>query len=116
MRNPTLSRRALLKTGGSLVVADRGLNAVVRVHPASGNRTIVSDGNVGSGPLFGNLIDIAVAADGSLVVLDAELGLNAVVRIDPHTGARSIVSAGNTTVGSEPPFIGPRRLAVEADG
>src|SRR5439155_11979044 len=32
-----------VEVDGSLVVTDSGLNAVVRVHPVSGNRTIVSD-------------------------------------------------------------------------
>ena len=35
---------------GMLVVTDVGLEAVVQVDPATGNRTIISDANTGSGP------------------------------------------------------------------
>jgi len=33
-----------------LVVTDRGLEAVVQVDPATGNRAIISDADTGSGP------------------------------------------------------------------
>ena len=39
-----------VEADGSLVVTDFGLEAVVRVDPISGDRTIISDANTGSGP------------------------------------------------------------------
>ncbi len=39
-----------VEADGSLVLSDSGLEAVVRVDPISGDRTILSDANTGSGP------------------------------------------------------------------
>jgi len=39
-----------LEADGSLVVTDRGQEAVVRVDQVTGDRTILSDANTGSGP------------------------------------------------------------------
>ena len=39
-----------VETGGSLVVADSDLMAVVQVDQVSGDRTIISDASIGSGP------------------------------------------------------------------
>ena len=71
------------------MVVDSGLDAVVRVDPTTGDRTIISGIDplgvydmVGSGPGFGSPGGIAVEADGSLVVVDGSL--KAVVRVDPN--------------------------------
>ena len=37
-----------VEPSGNLVVTDRGLEAVVRVNPVSGDRTIISDASTGS--------------------------------------------------------------------
>ncbi len=79
-----------VEADGSLVVIDPGLEAVVRVDPVSGDRTILSDASVGSGPGFGAPFGIAVEADGSLVVVD--IGLEVVLRVDPVSGDRTIIS------------------------
>jgi len=94
------------------VVTDQVLGAVFRVDPVTGDRTILSDVNTGSGPGFGNPIGIAVEAAGSLVVVDFVLG--AVFRVDPVTGNRTILSDAST--GSGPGFGSPIHIAVEADG
>ena len=39
-----------VEADGSLVVVDTSLEAVVRVDPVSGDRTILSDASIGSGP------------------------------------------------------------------
>ena len=101
-----------VEADGSLVVIDAGRDAVLRVDPISGNRTIVSDDNTGNGPYFSNPLGLAVEADGGLVVINA--GSDAVLRVDPVTGNRSIVS--DDTTGSGPYFLEPSGLAVEADG
>ncbi len=43
-------RGIAVEADGSLVVVDSGLEAVVRVDPVSGDRTIISDASIGSGP------------------------------------------------------------------
>jgi len=43
-------RGIAVEANGSLVVVDFGLEAVVRVDPSSGDRTIISDASIGSGP------------------------------------------------------------------
>ncbi len=86
-----------VEADGSLVVADRGLGAVVRVDPVSGDRTILSDARTGTGPGFQALRGLAVEADGNLVVVDFELA--AVVRVDPVSGDRTILSGANTGSG-----------------
>ena len=116
--------------GGSLVVVDAILDAVVRVDPTTGDRTIISRGidpndvydMVGSGPAFAAPSGIAVEADGSLVVVDSNL--RAVVRVDLTTdnmGNRTIISGIDPNgvydmVGSGPAFVAPFGIAVEADG
>jgi streptogramin lyase len=97
---------------GSLLVADNFLNAVLRIAPGSGDRTVVSGQGRGSGPPLTILTNIAVEFDGSLVVVDG--GLNAVVRIAPDSGDRTVVSGQGR--GSGPNFIFPEDLAVGSDG
>ena len=83
-----------VESDGSLVVVDPGLEALVRVDPVSGERTILSDDSTGPGPGFGSPRGIAVESDGSLVVVDD--GLEALVRVDPVSGERTIVSDAST--------------------
>ncbi len=85
-----------VEADGSLVVVDIGLDAVVRVDPVTGDRTILSDDSTGTGTGFVTPFGLAIEADGSLVVVDA--GLAAVVRVDPVTGDRTIVSGLNIGV------------------
>ena len=81
----------------ALYVADLGAadvadGRVIRVDPATGNQTLVSEG--------GRLVDpagIAVAPDGALYVLEnvGAGGTPEVLRVDPATGAQSVVTSGN---------------------
>jgi hypothetical protein len=95
---------AVAPGGGSLYVVDMGAFAegttpaadgrIIRVDPASGAQSIVSQG--------GELVDpagIAVAPDGTLYVVE-NVGVGpardpAVVRIDPATGAQSVLTRGS---------------------
>jgi hypothetical protein len=110
-----------------LVVSDRsapGLASVVRVDPATGDRSIVSGctnstcgSTAGSGPLLDRPFGIAVADDGSIIVGDSF----GILSIDPDTGARTAISgctdSGCTsTVGSGPLFVQPGELHIEASG
>ena len=106
-----------------------GLRAVVRVHPVSGDRTVVSGcpeadrlGNclgsvIGLGPQFVFPNAIAVAADGALLVVDGSdffnNGLLALVRVDPVTGNRTVLS--DATHGTGQQFAAPVAMAVERD-
>ena len=101
-----------IEAGGDVIMTDFALDAVIRVDPTSGERTIVSDGATGSGPVLRGPQGIAVEADGRLVVVD--LILDAVIRVDPVTGDRMTLSDADT--GSGPPLGAPRSVAVEADG
>jgi len=85
---------------------------VVRIDQVTGDRTLVSGPDVGSGQRLVFPAGIAVQADGGIVMTDGFL--RAVVRVDPATGDRTIVSDADT--GSGPPFVAPQALAVEADG
>ena len=113
--------------GGSLVVVDAILNAVVRVDPTTGNRTIISRGidpndvydMVGSGPAFAAPSGIAVEDAANLVVVDFDL--KAVVRVNRYSGDRTIISGIDPNgvydmVGMGEDFVAPFGIAVEADG
>jgi hypothetical protein len=69
---------------------------VIRVHPGTGERTIVSGGPdtknlIGIGPPLRRPISIAVEKNGTLVVGD--LFHQAVFRVDPLTGNREVLSS-----------------------
>jgi DNA-binding beta-propeller fold protein YncE len=103
---------------GTLVVVDNdpfGEGAVVRVHPVTGNRTLVSGHGRGDGPPLGFPTGIAVEADGALVVTDeaSSFVYGGVVRVHPGTGKRTILFPPND-VGSI--FDPLSDIAVEADG
>jgi sugar lactone lactonase YvrE len=64
--------------------------AVVRVDLVTGRRSLVSGRGTGNGLRLLEPLQVAVEADGALVVVDTTLA--AVVRVDPRTGNRRIVS------------------------
>ena len=83
---------------GALLVVDRGLTALLSVDPATGDRTVLSDGAVGAGPVFVEPLGLAVDPAGAVAwVTDA--GADAVVEVDLATGDRTVVSGGATGVG-----------------
>jgi DNA-binding beta-propeller fold protein YncE len=84
---------------------------ILRTDPVSGALTEVSR-NGPQGTLFRRPYDLAVEADGSLVV--ADLGVpnardGAIIRVDPLTGVQSLVSSGGE-------FYDPAGIAVAPDG
>src|SRR5215211_2065744 len=89
---------------------------VLRANPATGALTEIAR-NGAQGDLFRHPYDIAVAADGSLLV--ADMGAYAtspdrtpdgrIIRVDPVTGRQSLVSSGNL-------LVDPAGLAVAPDG
>jgi sugar lactone lactonase YvrE len=110
---------------GSLVVADlgepcnTGVNPpcpndgrVIRVDPLTGRQSLVSSGGV--------LVDtagIAVAANGTIYVVDnlAADGDGGVIRIDPRTGAQTVIARGPGTL-LEPDLDLPFGILVDRDG
>lgn len=104
----------------ALSSAPDGPGAVYRLDPRTGQLTVVSSGSSGSGPVLVYPVDVAVEADGSLVVTDfADLVAgsahsNRLMRVDPATGARTIVADAGR--GAGPLLSGPRGIAVGTDG
>src|SRR5215210_4891382 len=89
---------------------------VLRANPATGGLTEISR-NGDQGDLFRHPYDIAVAADGSLLV--ADMGAYAtptdrtpdgrVIRVDPVSGRQSLVASGNL-------LVDPAGLTLAPDG
>lgn len=86
------------------LVVDSGLNALIAVDLATGNRLRVSDPTLGTGPELD--VPKAVAAEldvstglptGRALVLDA--GLGAVLAVDLTTGDRSVIADASTGTG-----------------
>lgn len=117
-----------VEASGSIVVAD-GL-AVYRIDRTSGDRTILSGcpnaactAPVGTGPAFGEPVDMVVDASGALFVTYQIEGsvFGALRRVDPVTGARTLISgcqelACTTVRGSGPRFQNLFGIAFAADG
>jgi hypothetical protein len=85
---------------------------VVRVDPVTGDRAFVTSPSVGTGPLLGYPVSIAIEAGGGAVVTD--LVLDAVVRVDLATGDRSVVSDAAT--GRGPVLRRAMAIAAAPDG
>jgi hypothetical protein len=112
----------------TLLAANPIARNLLRIHPATGDRTIVSGcvdsacaSSVGAGaPLLAPRF-VAIDHDETLLVADrGEPGVWALVRVDPVTGDRTIVSgctsaACSATVGAGPPIGRLFGLAIEAD-
>jgi len=103
---------------GSLVVLSvasnpqtpRPIFILSRIDPMTSACTTVADATRGSGPPFGTPSAIALAADGSLLLVDG----GRLLQMDPGTGARTVVS--HAALGSGPTLGALRDIAVEADG
>jgi sugar lactone lactonase YvrE len=80
--------------------------ALIRVDPTTGAQSIVAKGGN-----FKNPNDVAVEADGDILVTDSSASAfkGAVIRVDPTTGAQSTVSSGGL-------LAVPSSIAIEADG
>ena len=87
---------------GDIIVA-HGFTHVAQVDPATGNRINLDQS--GTGPTFNSPRDVALEADGNILVIDP-IGTpgfqRKLVRIDPVTGNRTFVSS--LSVGTGPGF------------
>ena len=81
-------------------MTDEALDAVVRVDPGTGDRSLVSGRTTGGGPSLEWPLGIAIESSGGLVVTDPIR--RAVVRVDPVAGTRAIVSGCPVVEGGEP--------------
>ena len=136
-------RGIAVEAAGSFVVVAAHAEAVLRVDPNTGQRTIVSqcsdvdpstgecgDTTFGGGPPFVFPRGIAVEAAGSLVVAESldtdrpDILYPVVLQVDQNTGERTIVSGcrdvdihrdecRDPRVGEGPPFIDLTGIAIE---
>ena len=105
---------AVNAAGDTAYVADEGLDAILSVNLANGNRTILSQGGgtpTGSGPDFlqprGMVLD---AANSRLIVVDA--GVDALIGVNLANGDRTILSDSATPVGTGTAFDNPFGIAL----
>ena len=112
-------RTATVAQPGQLVVADsaafsahRNSGGIIRVDPATGAQTTITEGNN-----FVTPHGVTFDANGQILVVDRDAfgfqanaaGPGGVVRVDPRTGAQTVISRGGY-------FKTPVAIAVEADG
>lgn len=111
-----------VEASGTIVITDsdsflRRNGGVIRIDPVTGARTTLSRNTAPAGPAFENPIDLAVARNGDIYVLDAGDGFSTgkVLRVDPVNGARTLISK-NGAPADPPAFSSPRGIAIEASG
>ena len=102
---------------GDFLVTDTYYGALFRVDPATGNRDVVSS------QLSGIPRQMAVDADGTILIALSDDWLPVIIRVSPSSGLLSIVSSGGSDLDSTVPFIGdggrfraPFGLIREASG
>ena len=99
---------------GDLIVADIGRDAVFRIDPITGDRTVLTGMGVGSGTSLLQVRGVAIDRWGQIYVTDAESTRRRVVRIDPISGTRTLVSGMDR--GTGPNLVAPFALAFDSDG
>jgi Ca2+-binding RTX toxin-like protein len=104
---------------GSIIVADPngfgGTGGLIRVDPASGQQTPLSNNAISAHGLFADPVGIAVAHSGLLLVSDSNAyGSGAVIAVDPSTGEQTLVS--NNTLSPPGLFVNPFGITVEGSG
>jgi sugar lactone lactonase YvrE len=99
---------------GDLIVADIGRDAVFRIDPITGDRTVLTGMGVGSGPSLLQVRGVAIDRWGQIYVTDAESTRRRVVRIDPLSGTRTLVSGMDR--GTGPNLVAPFALAFDSEG
>jgi urease beta subunit len=93
---------------GDVVLADQGSRKILRIDPATGAQTVVTQGGL-LGPVF-EPRGIAIDSNGDILVSDLYFaGQSRVLRVDSTTGAQSVVTTGGYLQRS----FG---IAIESDG
>ena len=100
-------------TNGRALVLDSVLDVLLAVDRATGERTVLSSDDVGSGPELADPIALALDEEGGRVlVLDA--GLEALLAVDPATGDRTVIADVDT--GAGPALVAPVAMDVDLAG
>ncbi len=110
--------------GNIFVAGGEKDGSVVRIDPATGNRTLVSSNTHGSGPQFQFPTGIVTDAQGNLIVSDYDDGhftFSRVLRVDQATGDRTILSGvvsvlPTVSIGTGSKLDAPASLLVEPPG
>lgn len=102
---------------GDILLTDAAQRALFRIHPSTGDRTVVSS-RIGGVPR-----QIARDANGDLLMTLSESSLPIVLLFSVQTGELFIVSSGGSfvdpnvpVIGSGPAFLGPVGLVRETSG
>jgi hypothetical protein len=107
----------------AIVVSDQeafgGSGGLIRVDPATGARTTLSENTSPlGGPDFANPSDVVLANNGDMLVVDTNAFAGAgggVIRVNPVTGARTTLSENSSPSGG-PSFVDPFGIALAANG
>ncbi len=112
-----------VESNGHLLVGDRDRAAILRIHPTTGNRAIVSDEFTGNGPNLQAPRAIAIAPDHQLLVVDSisspvpnVTAPDVILQIDLNTGHRTLVSGINRGTGYLSTFDFIDTIALDPDG
>ena len=129
LSNDTISTQQLFRdpTGvafdpldSSIVVADPkafgGSGGLIRVDPATGQQTPLSDNTISNFGFFSDPTGVAVTPSGTLIVADSNAfgGGGGVISVDPGTGQQALVS--DNSVSPTPQFVNPFGITVENNG
>lgn len=98
-------------TDGTVFVADKAGQRIVRVPSEGGRVSTVSGPEVGSGPAIASPSGLAIAGNGDLLLADR--GRPAILQVDPASGARQLLASAQVGRG---PLGTPRRLFVVPGG
>mgnify|MGYP000349663091 CR=1 FL=1 len=97
---------------GRVIVLDSGNDALVEVNLLNGFRTIISDVDVGTGPVFVNPTDFAFdSINDRIFVTETDFNNRAILSVDLTTGNRTVVS--NLTVGTGDFLFGPTYIVYD---
>ncbi|MCA8837517.1 MAG: hypothetical protein K8963_06670, partial [Proteobacteria bacterium] len=107
---------ALNDDTNTLYIADDGINAVVSVDLASGNRAVVSNDATGTGTALVSPRGLGWNAQATMLFIPDNT-LDGVIAVDPATGNRTTVADNDgTAINSAPAFGSPRgHIAAESN-
>ena len=102
---------------GDIVASDGqgepdGIQTIFKIDPVTGDRTIISDENTGTGPIIEAADSVVVDRHGRILVTD--FVLDVIFRVDPVSGNRTILSGAGK--GSGPNLTGPQGIDLGSDG
>jgi hypothetical protein len=116
-----------IDSDGTILVAARVLQALVRIDPNNGNRTVISgcfhelcSATIGTGLPFDAPRHLAIEANGSIVLAEGA-GFTRLIRVDPSDGDRTLLSGCEdfectSVAGAGPLFSQTNGVAVDETG